>query len=341
MATKTKSRAKTFTLGYIGLGKMGLNMTYNLLEQGHTVIANNRSKVPIHKAKRKGAIPAYSTAELFEKLNQTLNLKNKKRSNKQTKRIIWLMLPAGEVTEHKIKEIKPFLKKGDIIIDGSNSLYTDAKRRAKTLAKKGINFVDIGVSGGPKGARKAACMMVGGKKTTYNYLKPLLQSITTNQGGGLEHFVGAGAGHYVKMVHNGIEYGIMESLAEGFAILKRSPYKPNLTKVAQVYQHGSIIESKLMQNLLTAFQKHKQGLKGVPGAAGQGGKSAGKAVKAEANWTVDEAKRLRTHYHAIADAIKERKESRKHPSFRGKIINAIRNQFGGHALKTKKNKSSK
>ena len=326
MATKQTR----FVIGYIGLGKMGLNMVFNLIANKHTVIANNRSKEPIIRACKKGAITAYTNKELFDKLKITLKRKS------QSKKIIWLMLPAGKVTENKIKEIVPHLKRGDIIIDGSNSLYKDAQRRSKALNKKGIHFIDVGVSGGPNGARHDACMMVGGPSGTYKYLEPLFKSLCVK--GGIEHFKGAGAGHYVKMVHNGIEYGIMESIAEGFAILNKSPFKPDLGKVAGVYQHGSIIESKLMQNLLQAFQKHKNDLKSIPGAAGQGGKAAGRSVKAEADWTIDEAKLLKVHYHAIGGAVHERAESRKNPTFRGKIINAIRNQFGGHSLKTKKKK---
>jgi 6-phosphogluconate dehydrogenase len=329
----SKITQSKFTIGYIGLGKMGLNMVCNMSEQGHTIIANNRSPNPVKKAERHGAIAAYNTKELFEKLKQ--NLKGKK----QTKQIIWLMLPAGQVTENKIKEIVAFLSKGDIIIDGSNSLYKNAIKRSKILSKKGINFVDVGVSGGPRGARHGACMMVGGKKKTFNYLKPLYTSICVSYG--VEHFEGAGAGHYVKMVHNGIEYGIMESIAEGFEILKKSRFNLNLMKVSRVYNHGSIIESKLMTTIHKAFHKHGNSLAKVPGRAGQGGAAAGGKTKAEADWTLDEAKVLKVHYHAIGGALIERAESREKPSFRGKIINAVRHEFGGHSLKTKAKKNIK
>jgi 6-phosphogluconate dehydrogenase len=329
---KAKQLSK-FTIGYIGLGKMGLNMACNMAENGHTVIANNRSPDPIKKAVKHGAQAAYNTKELFEKIKE--NLKRKK----QTKKIIWIMLPAGDITENKIKEITPFLKRGDILIDGSNSIYKDAIRRSKNLYKKGINFVDVGVSGGPRGARHGACMMVGGSKNIFNYLKPLFTSLCVSYG--VEHFNGPGAGHYVKMVHNGIEYGIMESLAEGFEILKKSRFDLNLMKVSRVYNHGSIIESKLMTTLHKAFHKHGNSLVDVPGRAGQGGSAAGGKVKAEADWTLDEAKVLKVHYHAIGGAVIERAESREKPSYRGKIINAVRNQFGGHSLKTAKDSVKK
>ncbi len=325
-------KTQKFVIGYIGLGKMGLNMACHMVKKGHTVVVTNRSKDPILKAKSHGAIDAFNLDELFTKLNATI------KRRKQTKRIIWLMLPAGEITESKLKKIIPYLKRGDIVIDGSNSIYKDAARRAKYLSKKGIHFVDVGVSGGPNGARHGACMMVGGKKSQFSYLQPLFKSICVPCG--VEHFEGAGAGHYVKMVHNGIEYGVMESLAEGFEILKKSKFKPNLKKVSSVYQHGSIIESKLMEMMIRAFTKHGDKLEGVSGAAGQGGKSAGKAVKAEANWALDEAKVLKVHYHAIGGAVIERAESREKPSFRGKVINAVRNEFGGHALKAKKEKKT-
>ena len=318
--------AKKFTLGYIGLGKMGLNMVYNMLEQGHKVVVYNRSKAPMQKAKRKGAITSESINDLVSKLPN-----NKKK-------IIWIMLPAGKVTTKTIKTLAPILNKGDIVIDGGNSFYQDSKKAAKFLAKKKINFIDIGVSGGPKGARNGSCMMVGGKKQNFNYIKPLLQSICVKQG--LEHFEGAGAGHYVKMVHNGIEYGIMESIAEGFHVLHCSKYKLNLEKVASVYNNGSVIESKLMSWMLSGLKKYGRNLKDVSGSAGQGGKSAGRTVKAEANWTVYAAKQMNIHSHAIKAAIKERQESRTKPSFRGKIINTLRNEFGGHKLeKTSKKKT--
>ncbi len=316
--------AKKFTLGYIGLGKMGLNMVYNLLEKKHKVIVHNRSTAPMQKAKRKGAITSNSIADLVKKLP----------SNK--KRIIWVMLPAGKVTKDTIKNLKDQLNKGDIVIDGSNSFYKDSKQMSKLLAKKKINFIDIGVSGGPAGARDGSCMMVGGKKQNYNYIKPLLQSICVK--GGLEHFEGAGAGHYVKMVHNGIEYGIMESIAEGFHILKKSNYKLDLEKAASVYNNGSVIESRLISWLLNGLKKHGKALKDVSGSAGQGGKAAGRTVKSEANWTVDEAKRMKIHAHAIRGAIKERLESRTKPNYRGKVINLLRNEFGGHKLNNKKGK---
>ena len=320
-------KLKNYVVSYIGLGKMGLAMVKNMLDQGHTVIAHNRSFEAINQAAKCGALPAFNLEELF------FHAKVQGKNHKQSKKIVWLMLPAGSVTEQKIKEILPYLKKGDVIIDGSNSNFKDAKRRAAKLKRKGINFVDVGVSGGPNGARNGACMMIGGQYSQFRYLKDLYRSICVS--GGFEHFEGAGCGHYVKMVHNGIEYGIMQSIAEGFEVLKKTRYKPDLKRVATVYQHGSIIESKLMQMILQGLEKFGDDLKIVPGSAGSGGASAGKLVKAEADWTIEDAKILKVEVPAIKSAVKERKKSKKKPSFKGKIINAMRNQFGGHSLKKK------
>tara|TARA_Y100000310_G_scaffold342531_1_gene446195 strand:+ start:2851 stop:3825 length:975 start_codon:yes stop_codon:yes gene_type:complete len=323
-------KQKRFIIGYIGLGKMGLGMVKNMIDHKHTVIATNRSPGPVKEAKKFGAIAAYNIDELF------LNLNLKLKKSKQKKRIIWLMLPAGKVIDNMIKSITPNLRKGDIIIEGGNSNFKDSKRRGKSLAKRGINYIDVGVSGGPIGARNGACMMLGGKKSQWNYLKPLFKDLCVKNS--VEHFEGLGAGHYVKMVHNGIEYAMMEAIAEGFHVLKKSPYKPDLKKISSVYNNGSIIEAKLMQMMQQALEKHGNNLENVSGAAGQGGQAAGHAVKAEADWTVDEAKRLNVHIHCIEWAVKERAESRKKPSYRGKVINAIRNEFGGHSLGKNKKK---
>ena len=283
-------------IGIVGLGKMGKNMAAHLSEKGWKVLGFDKNPD-------------------FEKLVSSLTVP----------RIVWLMVPAGKPVEEVIfgkNGLVNFLSKGDIIIDGGNSFYRDSLRRAMLLAKKQIEFIDVGVSGGPAGARSGACLMIGGKKETYEYLLPLFSDLAVDQG--IQFFEGQGAGHFVKMIHNGIEYGMMQAIAEGFTILKESKYKLDLTKIADVYNHGSVIESRLIGWLKSALELHKESLKNVSGKVGHMG---------EGEWTVKTAKELRVKAKIIEEALKFRIRSEKSPNYTGKILSALREQFGGHAIK--------
>jgi 6-phosphogluconate dehydrogenase len=214
-----------------------------------------------------------------------------------------------------------YLKKGDIVVDGGNSFFEDSMRRAKLLAKRGIKFLDAGVSGGPAGARHGACMMIGGDEASYEKLEPLFADASV--AGGYTYFGKAGAGHFVKMVHNGIEYGMMQSIAEGFALMKKSPFKLNLQNVAQLYNRGSVIESRLVGWLESGYRKFGEELKTVSGSV---------AYTGEGEWTVKTGKKWKMKLPVIEDSFKFRVRSKKSPSYMGKILSALRNQFGGHSI---------
>ena len=293
-------------LGYIGLGKMGFNMVERLLEKGHEVFAYNRSEKPVREIAEKGAIPANSLQCLVSALSAP--------------RLIWLMIP-HQAVEGVIKELIQFLDKGDTIIDGGNSPYKDSMRRAKELEEKGIDFLDIGVSGGPGGARNGACIMIGGKKAVYKKFKNLFQDISARKG--YAYMGKSGAGHFVKMIHNGIEYGMMQAIAEGFAIMKASPFDLDLMKIAELYNHRSVIESRLVGWLKTAFDQYGEDLENISGSVAQTGEGA---------WTVEAAKKLGIPAPIIEGALNFRIESQTKPTYTGKIISALRHQFGGHEV---------
>jgi 6-phosphogluconate dehydrogenase len=240
-------------------------------------------------------------------------------------RLVWLMVPAGKPVDEVLfgeGGLSELLNKGDIVVDGGNSFYKDSAERAKRLSEKGITFVDVGFSGGPGGARDGASLMVGGDVETFQKLEPLFYALATK--GGYQFFSGAGAGHFVKMIHNGIEYGMMQALAEGFALLKQSGYTLDLSDVAEIYNHGSVIESRLTEWLTHAFEMHGENLEDVSGSVGHTG---------EGEWTVKTAKEFGVKAKVIEDALAFRIESEKNPSYAGKILSALREQFGGHSIK--------
>jgi 6-phosphogluconate dehydrogenase len=277
-------------LAIIGLGKMGGNMRLRLRERGWKILGLDKG----------------SSFSLIKNLPQP--------------RAIILSVPS-EAVDLVLKDISKFLERNDIIADFGNSFYKDSRRRAQILWKRKINFTDVGISGGPKGARQGASLMVGGRKKVYEYLKPLFKDLAVK--GGVQFFEGAGAGHFVKMVHNGIEYGMMQAIAEGFTILKNSKYKLNLVKVADVYNHGSVIQSRLIGWLREAFEIYGDTLKGVSGKAEHTGEGA---------WTVKTAKKLKIKAKIIEEALKFRIKSARDPSFAGKILSALRSLFGGHKI---------
>lgn len=298
-------------IGVFGLGRMGGNITRHLLEKEWRVVGYNRTFKDTKDLEKEGLIGAYSIEDFIKKLAKP--------------RIVWLMLPAGDIVDQVIFQkqgLASYLKKGDILIEAGNSYYKDSMRRAKKLQEKEIIFVDVGVSGGPGGARHGACLMVGGKRQTYEYLLPLFIDLAVE--GGVQFFKGTGAGHFVKMIHNGIEYGMMQALAEGFAILKNSRYRLNLTNVARIYNHGSVIESRLVKWLKETFEIYKEDLSMVSGTVGHTGEGA---------WTVQTAREMKIKAKVIEEALKFRIRSLKKPSYTGKILSALRNRFGWHDIK--------
>lgn len=297
-------------LGYIGLGKMGCNMVELLLEKGHQVTVYDRSAEAVGKIAQKGAKPAVSINAIVTSL--------------ELPRLVWLMVPSQAV-DPVITELAPRLAKDDTIVDGGNSPYKDSIRRAKELERQGVNFLDAGVSGGPGGARTGACIMVGGNEHVFRTYERLFRDLAIERG--YAYLGKSGAGHFVKMVHNGIEYGMMQALAEGFAILKASDFNLDLTKVADLYNRRSVIESRLVGWLKTAYEQYGAGLKDISGSAEQSG---------EGMWTVDAAKELKVDAPIIKGAIDFRLESQKNPSYTGRVISALRHQFGGHEVKEKK-----
>ncbi len=295
-------------LGYIGLGKMGLNMVLRAQEQGHIVIAFNRSEEGRRAAKEKGARNiAGSIKELVSAL--------------PSPRVVWIMVSHAGVQE-VLKELVPLLHKGDLIIDGGNCFYEETRRRAKILKKKRIRFMDIGVSGGPGGARSGACLMIGGDKKDFTKLAPLFRDLSVKNG--FDYFGAHGAGHFVKMVHNGIEYGMMQAIGEGFAVMKKSDFNLNLTSITRLYNNGSVIESRLVGWLESAFRKYGEDLREVSGSVGYTG---------EGEWTVKTAETLKVPTPVIKDSFLFRVASKAKPSYVGKVLSALRNQFGQHDIK--------
>ena len=293
-------------IGFIGLGKMGKNMVLNLLEKGYNVIAYNRTHDKTREVVRKGSIGAYSLTEMISKLPK--------------RKIVWLMIKHGKPVDDTIKKLIPYLKKGDILIDGGNSWYKDSIRRHDMLKKKGIRLLDCGTSGGIEGARHGASMMIGGDKKIFKYTERLFKDMCVKEGYG--YMGSSGAGHFVKMVHNGIEYGMMGAINEGFLAIEKHSNKfgINLKEAAKVYAHGSIIESKLISWLYKAFNKKKY-LRLI-------------SCEVPKGETEDEMKKLEkmADMKILHDAIMMRDKSRKH-KICCKLISAMRNEFGGHPIK--------
>lgn len=288
-------------IGFLGLGKMGAGLVAQLQEKGHEVLAWNRSEHPLKNVESVETMIAGLTAG---------------------ERIVWLMLPAGSVVDDFLSQLKPMLVKGDLVIDGGNSRYSDTLRRAKELAELGISYMDVGVSGGPKGARNGACLMIGGDKQVYDRLIPVWEAMAAPKAYGLMGSVGAG--HFAKMVHNGIEYGMMQAIAEGAAVLKKSQFNIDMAKVFEIYNNRSVIESRLVGWTHEALVEDPA-LSEISSKIDHTG---------EGEWTVEAAKELGIEVPIIAESLEVRKRSTPvSEDYRDKVVSAMRGKFGGHAVK--------
>lgn len=297
-------------IAIVGLGKMGLNMALRLLRGGHHVVVHNRSAEPVQIAVAEGAVGALSFADLAQKL--------------EAPRAVWLMLPAGAVTEEAINLFAGLLSVGDILIDGGNSNYKDTIRRATFLADKGIYFVDSGTSGGIWGLAEGYSLMLGGREEAIDLLRPALETLAPAADKGWAHVGQSGAGHFVKMVHNGIEYGMMQAYAEGFEILRaKREFDLDLHQIAQLWRHGSVVRSWLLDLTANALAED-QDLSDLRGWVADSG---------EGRWTVFEAVDLDVPAPVITLALQMRFVSRQDESYAAKLLAAMRNQFGGHAVK--------
>ena len=296
-------------LGYIGLGKMGVGMVERLLEKRYALVLFDKDEKIEEHEMWKGAALARSPWNLVEMLERP--------------RLIWLMVPHA-VVDDVLRDIIPLLHEGDTIIDGGNSFYKDSQRRHQELAERDIHFLDAGVSGGPRGAREGACVMVGGNEEDYKKHEHLFRDIAAERA--YAYMGPAGAGHFVKMVHNGIEYGMMQSIAEGFGILQNAPYALNLFEITRLYNERSVIESRLVGWLKEAYETYGEDLNEVSGIVKQSG---------EGLWTVQTAKELGMSVPAIETAVEFRKQSAANPNYIGKVLSVLRNTFGGHEVSSK------
>ena len=297
-------------LGFVGLGRMGANMVRRLVKGGHEVVVFNRSPEPIREVAKEGAIPSTSLQDLVSKL--------------QKPSIVWLMLPAGDVTENHLQQLMTLLKAGDIIVDGGNSNFKDTVRRAEMLKTEGFHYVDVGTSGGIWGITEGYSMMVGGEKEAVERLRPALETLAPGADKGWGHVGPSGSGHYVKMVHNGIEYGMMQAYAEGFEIMRaRSEFALDLAQIAEIWRYGSVVRSWLLDLTARALQENPD-LSGIKGWVADSG---------EGRWTVFESIDQDVPAPVITLSLLMRFVSRQEDSFAAKMLAAMRNQFGGHAVK--------
>jgi len=294
-------------LGIYGLGRMGANMALRLVQGGHRVVASNRSPGPVDEAAKNGCVPAYTIEEMVSKLEAS-------------PKIVWLMVPAGKVTDDTLDHVMTLLKPGDIIIDGGNSNFHDTERRAERVTANGMHFMDCGTSGGIWGLKVGYSLMIGGEEETYKHCEPIFKTLAPENGYG---YMGrSGAGHFVKMVHNGVEYGMLQAYGEGFEILEKSNFDLDLLKVTQVWRNGSVVRSWLLDLAELAFQKDQK-LESIRGYVDDSG---------EGRWTVQAAIDEDVPAPVITLSLLARFASRQDESFSAKVIAALRNEFGGHAM---------
>ncbi len=300
-------RAVDTGYGLIGLGQMGMNAVRNLLAQGQRVVVYNRTHGKVDLMVREGAVGAQSVEELASLLARP--------------RIVWLMVAAGQPVDDMISGpggLAEHLSPGDVIVDGGNSFYRDSMRRAEQLKERHIHYLDCGSSGGLEGARYGMCLMVGGEREAFELAEPLFHLLATEDG--YAHVGPSGAGHFVKMVHNGIEYGMLEAIGEGFELLEGGPFGLDLEQVATLWQHGSVVRSWLMELAARAFAKDPR-LAAITGEVGGG---------ATGSWAIEEGWKAGVPMTAIATAYAMRLRSRQPDTFAGKVISALRYEFGGH-----------
>jgi 6-phosphogluconate dehydrogenase len=296
-------------IGFIGLGKMGAFMVERLLKDGHEVVVYNRSHEKIKEIEKKGAKGAYSLEELTEKLNEP--------------KLIWMMIPSGDTVTRMIESLVPLLSKGDILIDGGNSYYKDSVRRSGELKTLGIDYLDVGTSGGIWGLQVGYCVMIGGEKKIFEHCEPIFKSLAPPEG--YKYIGSSGAGHYVKMVHNGIEYGMMQAFAEGFELMHASDYNIDLEGVASLWGKGSVVRSWLLE-LLTDALKDDKDLKEIKDYVEDSG---------EGRWTVLDGIEKSIPLPVITESLFMRFRSRQEESYGAKILAALRNEFGGHNIHKK------
>jgi len=295
-------------LGMIGLGRMGANMTTRLIRGGHTVVAYDRDAAAVQRSAGDGATAASSLADLVSKLSAP--------------RAVWIMVPAGDPTDSTIGELLGLLQPGDAIIDGGNSRWTDSKQRYLRCKDKGVSFVDAGTSGGVWGLANGYCLMVGGDVDAVKRVEPIFLTLAPEDG--YAHVGPSGAGHFSKMVHNGIEYGMLAAYGEGFEILEKSEYTYDLHQLASIWRYGSVVRSWLLELLELALKSDPQ-LAKVKGWVADSG---------EGRWTVQAAIDEDVPAPVITASLMSRFVSRQEESFSAKIIAALRNEFGGHAIKS-------
>lgn len=294
-------------VGMIGLGKMGLNLAANMVTEGIQVTGYDLSQESLSEARSQGIKTAETLEELMEKL--------------PSEKIIWVMVPSGEITNRTVKQVAALLSEGDIVVEGGNSYYKDSIENYRQLSKKGISFFDCGTSGGMNGARNGGNFMIGGNKKDFEKLDPIFKAIS-EEGGYL--FTGEpGSGHYLKMIHNGIEYGMMQAIGEGFDLLSHSPFDYDNEKVADLWNNGSVVRSWLMELAAEAFRQDPklEKIKGVMYSSGEG------------RWTVEEALELQVSIPVITTSLMMRYRSLEEDTFTGKVVASLRQGFGGHTVK--------
>lgn len=293
-------------VGLIGLGKMGMNLALNMLDNNVKVLGYDTFLNEENKNILQGITFTESLKEMVSKL--------------ETPRLLWVMVPSGNITEGVLLELRNLLDKGDTVIDGGNSRFTDSMRRYTMFKEKGLNYLDVGTSGGTSGARNGACLMIGGDKDVFDSIESLFKAISTENG--YSYMGESGSGHFVKMVHNGIEYGMMQAIGEGFDLLEASKFDLNYKDVARVWANGSIIEGLLMDTVVSAVNKDPK-LERIEGRVDDSG---------EGQWTVEEALNLKVSIPVITQALFSRYKSKDDKSFSEKVVASMRNEFGGHKV---------
>lgn len=308
-----KNKPFTMQIGLVGLGKMGYNLALNFKSKGHSVVAFDVNKAAMENIANEGITTAPTIGDMALAM--------------PGRRVVWMMVPAGNVVDVVLSNLKYHLAPDDIVIDGGNSHYKDTITRARDLEKLGIHYLDCGTSGGVTGALQGVCTMIGGKKEIFDYCEPLFKSISVPDG---YLYVGkTGCGHFTKMVHNGIEYGMMQAIAEGMEVLHKHSPEAELASVAKVWNHGSVVRSWLMELTQRALEKDKnlESIKGVMHSSGEG------------KWTVETALEMGVPTPVITMSLLMRYRSQQEDTFSGKIVAALRNEFGGHAVEKKQDQN--